>query len=284
MTDQNQALVSVDGAGSGMLAAADVGGFIQKARTFAQALVSVVEEQKLYTMIQDKKYVNVEGWTTLAAMMGITPHEVENLPDVEGGYTATVEMKNADGKTISRASAECGGPSEPMWNSRPAYARRSMAATRATSKACRLAFSWIMTLGGYAPTPAEEMQGIQPMQPPAQPQPRPSNAPPQQQGGAPPPQQPAQYQQASGPNPNCPSCGKALRKSKYPDKDDGDLGYYCWKKQGGCGNKYKSYQVGAAAPAPMTPPADPDGYMDAVVEGEVIVEDQPQDPSLFDQQ
>lgn len=32
-----------------------------------------------------------------------------------------------------------------------------MAATRATSKACRLSFSWIMTLAGFAGTPAEEM-------------------------------------------------------------------------------------------------------------------------------
>ncbi|MBK8185727.1 MAG: hypothetical protein IPK63_23660 [Candidatus Competibacteraceae bacterium] len=32
-----------------------------------------------------------------------------------------------------------------------------MAQTRATGKACRLAFSWIMSLAGYEPTPAEEM-------------------------------------------------------------------------------------------------------------------------------
>ncbi len=32
-----------------------------------------------------------------------------------------------------------------------------MAITRATGKACRLAFSWIMTLAGYDPTPAEEL-------------------------------------------------------------------------------------------------------------------------------
>ena len=36
-------------------------------------------------------------------------------------------------------------------------ARRSMAQTRATGKACRLAFSWIMALAGYEPTPAEEL-------------------------------------------------------------------------------------------------------------------------------
>ena len=68
-----------------------------------------------------------------------------------------------DGACIGRASAECGSPDEldrhgkPVWSSRPRYARRSMAQTRATGKACRLAFSWIMALAGYEPTPAEEM-------------------------------------------------------------------------------------------------------------------------------
>ena len=46
---------------------------------------------------------------------------------------------------------------KPVWSTRPRYARRSMAQTRATGKACRLAFSWIMALAGYEPTPAEEM-------------------------------------------------------------------------------------------------------------------------------
>jgi hypothetical protein len=35
-----------------------------------------------------------------------------------------------------------------------------MAQTRATGKACRLAFSWIMSLAGYEVTPAEEMTPI----------------------------------------------------------------------------------------------------------------------------
>lgn len=61
----------------------------------------------------------------------------------------------SDGACISRASAECG--EEKPWNTRARYARRSMAQTRATGKACRLAFSWVMSLAGYEPTPFEEM-------------------------------------------------------------------------------------------------------------------------------
>jgi hypothetical protein len=48
---------------------------------------------------------------------------------------------------------------ENLWAKRPTYARRSMAITRATGKAFRLGFSWVITLAGYNPTPAEEMPG-----------------------------------------------------------------------------------------------------------------------------
>ena len=77
----------------------------------------------------------------------------------DGIYVAVVELvRMNDGACISRASAECG--EEKPWNTRAKYARRSMAQTRATGKACRLAFSWIMSLAGYEVTPAEEMTPI----------------------------------------------------------------------------------------------------------------------------
>jgi len=71
-------------------------------------------------------------------------------------------IRSSDGKLIGRASALCGMDEKdrygkPTWATRPEYARRSMAVTRATGKAFRLGFSWIMTLAGYAPTPAEEI-------------------------------------------------------------------------------------------------------------------------------
>lgn len=88
-----------------------------------------------------------------------------------------------DGACISRASAECGSDDEKdrygkaIWANRPKYARRSMAQTRATGKACRLAFSWIMSLAGYEVTPAEEMTPI--IEAERQPEPlRPGKSPP----------------------------------------------------------------------------------------------------------
>jgi len=74
--------------------------------------------------------------------LGVIPREdsVEALED--GGYVAKVSLvRMADGAVISSASSEC-GMDEPTWAGRARYARRSMAVTRATGKAARLAFSW----------------------------------------------------------------------------------------------------------------------------------------------
>lgn len=144
----------------GTLQAGSPAALVQGAREMAGALADVIERQQLATLIQGRKHVNVEGWTTLAVMLGVVAREVQTT-EQDGIYTAVVELiRMNDGACISRASAECGD--ESPWNKRARYARRSMAQTRATGKACRLAFSWIMALAGYDPSPAEEMPDTQP--------------------------------------------------------------------------------------------------------------------------
>jgi hypothetical protein len=125
----------------------------------ANALAGVIQAKSLYNTISGRRYVRVEGWTTLSAMMGCLPREVTEATrqHQDGSYEATVELvRISDGAILTRASAEC-GMDEPLWADRPDYARRSMAVTRATSKACRIAFSWVMVLAGYEPAPAEEI-------------------------------------------------------------------------------------------------------------------------------
>lgn len=143
---------------------------VASATRAAQCLADVIEHQKLSVNIHGRRYVRVEGWTTLASMMGVVPRErsCERLED--GGYVATVELvKLASGQVLTAASAEC-GMDEPTWAARPHYARRSMAITRATGKAARIAFSWVMALAGYEATPFEEMDGvIVQAEPPARP-------------------------------------------------------------------------------------------------------------------
>lgn len=151
------------------------------ASEMAGELARMIEAQRLWDPVNGKKYVKVEGWTTLAIMMGVVAREVSTSED-NGVYTAVVELvRMSDGACISRASAECG--EEAPWNKRPRYARRSMAQTRATGKACRLAFSWVMSLAGYEPTPFEEMPPDpvvsvvpQPIRPPVDDNTRPSVA------------------------------------------------------------------------------------------------------------
>jgi hypothetical protein len=132
---------------------------VVRATAMAKTLSNIITEQGLFTTISGRKYVHVEGWTTLGAMLGIMPREVEGgITEHENGdYEAVVELIRAsDGAVIGRASSIV-STDEKTWANRPRYARRSMAVTRATGKAYRLGFSWIMKLAGYEPTPAEEM-------------------------------------------------------------------------------------------------------------------------------
>jgi hypothetical protein len=143
----------------GTLQASTPGALVAGATELATELARIIDRQRLATVIQGRRFVNVEGWTTLGIMLGCVAREVQTVELDSGVYVAVVELvRMADGACISRASAECGD--EKPWNTRPKYARRSMAQTRATGKACRLAFSWIMSLAGYEVTPAEEMPPV----------------------------------------------------------------------------------------------------------------------------
>lgn len=133
---------------------------VQGATAVANALKSVITTQRLAVRISGREYVRVEGWTTLSTMMGVLPREVDVERAEDGTYTAVVELvRMSDGAVLCRASAECGAD-EPTWKARPNYARRSMAITRATGKAARLAFSWVMVLAGYEGCPLEEVESI----------------------------------------------------------------------------------------------------------------------------
>lgn len=147
---------------------------IREASGIAEQLAEIVNSRKLYSTISGRKYVKVEGWTTLGAMLGVLPREVETHP-IDNGYESTVELVRAsDGAVVGRGSAIC-TRGERNWAKRDDYAVRSMAITRATGKAYRLGFSWVMALAGYEPTPAEEMDSIEP-QPRRQARPRRSTA------------------------------------------------------------------------------------------------------------
>ena len=165
MTDQTTEIVEVQSreiepVQMGSLQASSHQHIVIMATAIANELSKIVDEQHLYSNISGKKYVTVEGWTTMGSMLGITPKERYAKQIDDGDYEAYVELiRNSDGAVIGGASSIV-STDEPTWANRPRYARRSMAVTRATGKAFRLGYSWIMRLAGYEPTPAEEMPDV----------------------------------------------------------------------------------------------------------------------------
>jgi hypothetical protein len=128
---------------------------IEAATRSAEALAGVLEKQKLFKDIKGKRHVLVEGWTLLGSMLGVFPVCVWTHK-LEDGWEARVEARTRNGDVVGAAEAEC-LRSESMWKNRDDYALRSMAQTRATSKALRQPLGFVVELAGFNATPAEEM-------------------------------------------------------------------------------------------------------------------------------
>lgn len=160
-----------------LVRAEDPADFVRKSREIATALVDVVEQQQLFTMISNRKHPRVEAWTFLGSMMGAFGSAVFAVEewtrpvkgrlvgsvyqlDPEGdrviGWEARVEARTAEGAVVGAAEAMC-IRAESTWKNRDDFALRSMAQTRATSKALRQPLGFLMQLAGYDPTPKEEM-------------------------------------------------------------------------------------------------------------------------------
>jgi hypothetical protein len=130
---------------------------LQRMAEIAKEIVEVIDAQKLFVRISGKKYVTCPGWKTVGGIHGLNPYTVWTRPNEAGdGYVARVEIRTLDERTIAAAEAEC-ARDEKLWKDRPKHSLRSMAETRATSRALRGPLEQIMVLAGYAPTAAEEM-------------------------------------------------------------------------------------------------------------------------------
>ena len=132
-----------------------------RAIRIASTLAALVRQGGMVQMIDGKEYVKVEGWNAMGSLMGFVARiaEVRELGD--GGFEAHVELCTKNGSVLSSASARC-GMDEKRWAQVPAFSRRSMAITRATGKAYRIQFSWIMALAALSETPAEDMPQYEP--------------------------------------------------------------------------------------------------------------------------
>lgn len=145
---------------------------VEVANALAPAIRNIKDSEgkpKLISTISGREHIRVEGWTLLGSMLGVfpVPTWTRKLTNPEG-WEARVEARTLGGHMVSAAESQC-TRDEKMWGWEPTgrngrkldprddHALRSMAQTRATSKALKLPLGFVMSLAGFDPTPAEEM-------------------------------------------------------------------------------------------------------------------------------
>ena len=131
---------------------------IARSKEMADALVRVVEQKKLYTMINGKKFLHVEAWQLLGRFCSLWGKIIESKP-VElwnhHGFESTASIIDSTGAEISRANAVC-MDDEPNWKNKSIFELKAMSQTRALSRAYRTSLSFIVSLAGYESGAAEE--------------------------------------------------------------------------------------------------------------------------------
>jgi hypothetical protein len=132
---------------------------LAEARRQATAVTRIIDTEKLSMRIGRSEHVLFEGWATLGAFNGLSVHTVWTKPLEDGtGWEAKAEVRTLDGRVVGTAEAMC-SRNEKNWARSEEYAIRSMAQTRAGSKAFKGPLSWVMVLAGKSATPAEEVDG-----------------------------------------------------------------------------------------------------------------------------
>jgi len=130
---------------------------LETAKTKAAILAEIVEDQGLFTIIQGKKHLHVEAWKTIGKGYGYSPQIEWTRPIETGGWEARCIFTDLNGEQVGSGEAECGTYGDGPWVDRASYAQRSMAQTRAISRAGRNCLDWVVVLAGYSATPFEEM-------------------------------------------------------------------------------------------------------------------------------
>lgn len=140
--------------GLSLFGSADPAEIILRASKCSAVLMDVVRSRGLIANIRNKEHLLLGAWQTLGAMCNVFG-VIEWTRPVEGGWEArAVVQKN--GVTIGAAEAMC-LRAESRWKTADDFAIRSMAQTRALSKALRGPLGFIVEMAGFQGTPAEEM-------------------------------------------------------------------------------------------------------------------------------
>jgi hypothetical protein len=130
---------------------------VDRASTIATALADVIRTRSLFKRIGQSDHVFVEGWTLLGSMLGVFAEVEWSRPlEDKDGWESRAVARTLAGRTVGAAESMC-SRAESKWRNSDDYAIRSMAQTRAVSKALRLPLGFIMELAGYSATPADEI-------------------------------------------------------------------------------------------------------------------------------
>jgi hypothetical protein len=130
---------------------------LERMHELADALMDVVRSQHLAVSIRGREHLQVEAWTTLGALVGVHAAIVWTHPNEAGdGIIARAEARTLAGALVGAAEAECSRV-EQRWKNAEPYAVRSMASTRAISRALQAPLRHIAVLAGYEGAAAEEV-------------------------------------------------------------------------------------------------------------------------------
>ena len=136
---------------------------LEEAGRAATALMSAIERMpEKPVQFGGRKHLLKAHWQTLARMFGCSAKvasEKRLKYDDAVGWEATVVVVDRSGMERGSASSMCMN-TERNWKGRDEHQIRSMAQTRAMSKAYSVVFGWVTQLAGFASTPAEEMAGV----------------------------------------------------------------------------------------------------------------------------
>jgi hypothetical protein len=137
------------------------------AKVAADFLVDIIKKNNWSRKLGGQsEHIQYEGWQTAGKYYGysVKTHDAEYI-ELGGtwGFKAKATVINENtGIEIGSAEAYCMSD-ENNWRSKPKFQLASMAQTRAGSKALRQILGFVVALAGYNPTPAEEMEDVQPI-------------------------------------------------------------------------------------------------------------------------
>ena len=158
---------------------------LEEAKKAAVALAGVIKDTDAVVKIGKSIHLKAEAWQTLGHFYGLaarTPDEKTRYVQYGDvcGFEAGAELYHvATGRIVSEATSMClndeekwGPRTKYEWRSgeggrhrvavgtepTPLFQLRSMAQTRAISKVHSNALKWVVVLGGWSPTPAEDLE------------------------------------------------------------------------------------------------------------------------------